>query len=157
MRRKWLILSAGLLWCLVLVSGTALASISTATLTVSAEISQSCNINSITDVDFGLYDPLRLAPSEATGSFSFICPPATSYELYISGLRQMRLGADALDYELYTDDARTTAWPGAAPSTETGFVLSPDVITRNVYGRLLALQFAPMGPYESFVTIVINF
>jgi spore coat protein U-like protein len=140
----------------LLASVHAFAATDTSPLNVTATVQPTCIITSVTDIDFGTYDPTESAlDTDAEGDFTFRCVKDTPYDLYITGTRQMSDGGtETLDFELYTDSTRTSTWPGASPGV-TGTAASNAGDTRNVYGRLPRLQDAAPGSYGGSVTITV--
>ena len=143
----------------VLATTSAFAATATQGLLVSANVAASCRITSVTDVTFLTpYDPTDPVPNDSgTGDFTFRCTRGTSYDLYIAGLpREMTDGTDLLSYELYQDAARTSAWPSALPGVG-GVSANNAPVTRNIYGRIAALQDVGVGAYSQTVTITVEY
>ena len=142
----------------VLATASAFAETATSSLQVSANVAASCRISSVTNVVFtNPYDPTDPANNDSgTGDFSFRCTRGTSYDLYITGTRQMASGGDTLNFELYTNAARTTTWPSSSPGV-TGTSGSNAPITRDIYGRINALQDVQAGAYTGTVTITVQY
>ena len=129
------------------------------TINVTVNVISSCNITSTTAVAFGVYDPLNALDNTAgSGSFTFVCGTVTAYQLHISGTRQMSDGGgNLLNYQLYTDVARTSVWPPSTPSSETGTATSGVPVTRNAYGRIFAGQDVPAAAYTSTLTVTVTY
>lgn len=133
---------------------------------------ESCSL-SMTNVAFGSFDATTGAAVDTTGTMSFACTAMatnSSYNFCISiaigsvftgTQRQMASGASRLNFDLYSDAARTTKWG----SYETGYggggfsVNKPTGgsstlnFTVTVYGRIAASQTtAPAGSYSSTFT-----
>lgn len=134
--------------------------LATSSLTITANVIASCSVTGTTAVAFGVYDPLNAVDNIAgAGNFTFRCGINTPYTLHIAGVRQMNDGlGNLLDYELYTNGARTTLWPSSfASSTETG-VAAVAPITRDIFGRIPAGQDVPVGAlYSSVVTVTVTY
>jgi spore coat protein U-like protein len=115
-------------------------------------------------VAFGTYDPFSATPLDAAGSISFLCLPATSAVVTLSRgsaptfvPRQMRQGAEVLQYNLYRDASRTVIWgdgTGGTSSYGSGLVLYQSV---SVYGRVFPRQNAAAGSYSDSVLVTVNF
>ncbi len=133
--------------------------LATSTMNVTVNVIPNCNITSTTTVAFGVYDPLNAVDNTAgTGSFTFVCGGTPSYQLHIAGARQMLEGAgNVLNYELYTDIARTIVWPASTPSSETGTASSGVPVTRSIYGRIFASQDVPAAAYTSMLTVTVTY
>jgi len=144
----------GFLW---VTAGYAYAATSTSALNVSATVISSCSVKSVTNIAFGNYDPTVTAtPTDAAGDFTFKCTKNTPYDLYVTGTRTMTNGTDTLNYELYTDTARTALWPSATPGV-TGTSTSNGNDLRNVYGRITAAQNVGAGAYTGSVTVTVQY
>lgn len=115
-------------------------------------------------VAFGTYDPFSLTPLDAAGSISYLCLPATSAVVTLSRgsaptfvPRQMRQGAEVLQYNLYLDASRTMIWgdgTGGTSSQGSGFVLYERL---SVYGRIFPRQNAAAGSYSDNVMVTVDF
>ena len=76
-----------------------------------------------------------------------------------SGQRRMKDGTtDYLNYFLFSDTGRTTAWGNAAGSWVVP-PAAPDKTARpySVYGRITAGQDVPAGTYNDTVIATVNF
>jgi spore coat protein U-like protein len=114
---------------------------------------------------FGSYDPVgahAASPLDAQGTIQIACTRATSYAVglgaggFASGaMRQMANGAGRLQYELYTDPGRTTAW--SSTTTVAGTAASTAPVPLVVHGRVPGGQAAPAGAYADTVVSTINF
>jgi spore coat protein U-like protein len=138
------------------------ATSSTTSLPVSAQVTGACEIQAGT-LAFGAYDPAATAPRDVGGTISVMCTRGTPYTVllgpgtYAAGAtRQMAgPGRDRLQYELYSDPARTAVW-NATP-TVGGIAPSVDAIPLPVYGRIPARQLVQAGGYSDVVQSTINF
>lgn len=143
----------------LMAASAALAATDTATLNVSATVVANCRIISTSAINFGNYDPTDTNPLDAAGSFDFRCTKGTSYDLYITpatGSRTMTDGTDTLNFELYTDAGRVSAWPSALPGM-AGVAASNAPDTANVYGRIASGQDVGAGGYNGSVTVTIEY
>lgn len=90
---------------------------------------------------------LLLGPSASSGSIA---------------VRQMRSGANAMNYNLYRDAARTQVWGQTAGVDTVTLTVSgiPNNGSRNatftIYGRIPALQSVPAGGYADSVQITVS-
>lgn len=134
----------------------------------------SCTV-SATDTAFGNYGPFDTSPVDATGTVSVRCElllglsALVDYHIYLStGLgggyspRRMYKGTDTLNYNLYTDSARTTIWGDGSGSTsyvEDSYLIQLTPVTRNytVYGRLPAEQNVAPGLYTDVITVTVEY
>lgn len=136
--------------------GTALAATATNNLQVTADVVAACNINSVTDVSFGTYDVTSATPTDAAGDITLQCTTGTTYWTYIVGTRAMTGGADTLNFELYTDAGRTTAFPTDSSGGSTNAPDNTPQVT-NVYGRIPALQNVGVNPYTQTLTATVEY
>ncbi len=154
---------AGLL--LAAVSSSAGAQTATANLTISANVTGQCTV-STAPVAFGAYNPLSATDLDNSGGVVVACTTGISATIGLNlganasgSTRRMTDGAGHfLNYELYKDAVRTTVWgnSGAAMLT-TGAAPNGDPRTFTVYGRMTALQDAPVGAYSDTAVATINF
>lgn len=136
-----------------------------------------CTI-SVVPVSFGAYDPIsQTQPIDATGSITADCMPdknekafgvlvtialGTGFGSYAT--RTMRSGSSLLQYNLFTDPARTTVWgdggsgtgrvSGAVGGNRTG---QPNPRTFPIFGRIPAGQDPAVGVYSDTVTVTVTF
>lgn len=153
-------LAIATIFAVSLTAAAVFAATDTGTLEVRASVIGTCRvITPATDVDFGNYDPTdTLDNSSGAGDFSFRCTRGTSYGTYIVRNNQMANGAatETLDYELYTDMARTAVFPSSSVGTpDTAATNSP--ITIDVYGTIPALQDVPVDTFSETVTFTVEY
>jgi spore coat protein U-like protein len=134
-----------------------------------------CSV-SATPVGFGVYDPFGSSPSDSSGTITVSCTGlvlsvAVSYDillnkgLYASSFlpRQMASGANRLNYNLYTDSARTIVWgdgTGGTSFVSDGYLLGLFTVNRDytVYGRIPASQTGVhTGDYSDTITVTVNY
>lgn len=133
------------------------------TLNVSATAVGVCAIEAAT-LDFGGYDPTATAPRDASATMTLSCTRGTRYTVTLgtgnaasSGARHMAApSGDLLEYELYTDPARSQVW-NTTTGTVTGVAPSTASVPVTVYGRIRAQQGARAGDYSDFVQSTVNF
>ena len=141
-----------------IMADVASAASATGNLTVSANVPPVCTITSMSDINFGDYNPASGTVKDGEGSFTFSCLGGTNYSIHIAGARQMSGAlANDIEYELYADSGRANIWPSAKPSSENGVTPNADPITRHVYGRIPAGQYVPAGSYMNMVSVVVDF
>ncbi|MFM0361787.1 Csu type fimbrial protein [Paraburkholderia sediminicola] len=133
--------------------------------TASATVVNNCLI-SATNVAFASTGVLSSALS-ASGAITARCTNGDAYQIALStGLsgnvaaRQMQRagGGGAVNYQLYTDAAHTSAWgDGTAGTTMATGTGSGNAVSITVYGRVPA-QTTPMpGNYSDTITATISF
>ena len=139
-----------------------------AVLAATAAAEAACTI-STTPVSFGTYNVFAASPDDATGQITYRCtaprPPLVRIHLDKGGAptfnpRQMRLGAEVLNYNLYLDSTRATIWGDGTGGTQTYTQVLPlpnQNINVSVYGRIPALQDVSAGSYTNTVTATIFF
>ena len=143
-----------------------------------AQASADCNVT-VGGVAFGLYDQLATTPDDSTGTVTVTCVntgPANTRVNYSVALssgassaysqRYMTAGTPRLNYNLYSDAARTIVWGNGTGGTSliTGtLAVGPGQgngtksATYTVYGRAPALQDAAPGTYVDTIVLTLAF
>ena len=136
----------------------------------SASASAACTVSS-TGVAFGAYNPQSGTPDDSTGTVQADCHP-NDHDIQVdigAGLsgsfatRSMSSGAAMLNYNLYTNVARTIIWGdgtgGSSNQTLTGGSVSGGTrrFTGTVYGRIPAAQNVPAGTYGDTLIVTLTF
>ena len=156
--KRLLLWVVGVVFLLAVTGSMAMAATATSGLSVLASVSNGCRMVSVTDITFSNpYEPVDPTDNDSgAGDFSFRCTRDTSYNLYIAGTRQMTDGTDNLNYELYKNAGRTTAWESTNPASPT---VSPNnsPVTKDVFGRIVALQNVRAGAYTGTVTVTVEY
>lgn len=154
-----LVAAAGLLF-----ANSTLAATATTTFQVTATVAGSCLV-SATDLNFGAYNPAAGA-LDGTSTITATCTAGTPYEIGLSAgngtpattTRAMTDGASAqLDYELYSDAARTAIWGETGGATVTQTSLAGGAVAYTVYGRIPASQYVPAANYADAVTVTVTY
>ncbi len=129
----------------------------------------SCSV-STTGVSFGTYDPTSAAPGDASGTVAVNCTGVVSLfgsvEISASAgasgnaaQRSLRQGAEALNYNLYVDPARSVVFGNGAGGTQTITAPLNGLLLFNqnapIYGRIPARQWARTGSYSDTIVITI--
>ena len=142
---------------MMLAVGSAYALTDTNALTSTVSVASICSISSVTNLDFGTYDTTSATnDDDGVGDVTFSCTKGTAYDVYITGTRTMTDGTDTLNFDMYTDVGRTTAWPSIAPGV-TGTAIDNTGITQNIYGRIAASQDVQVGTYNGSVTVTVEY
>ncbi len=131
----------------------------TTTFQVTASVVATCSATATT-LAFGAYD--ATAAIDQANTMSVTCTNGTAYTvaldngLYASGSqRRMKdAGTDYLNYNLYSDAGRTTAWDSTNTVSDTGDGAAQ---SHPVYGRLPAGQTLFVGSYADTVTVTVTF
>jgi spore coat protein U-like protein len=141
---------------------TAIANVSIP-VSVTAHVSKSCSI-SATNLNFADYNQVQL---DGQSQIHLTCTDGTPWNVGLDGgsfpgaLTSRRSmsgpGPSQLDYQLYSDPARTVVWGNnvgsdTVPGTANGF---PQ--TLNVYGRIPAGQRVRNGGYVDTITATVTF
>lgn len=130
----------------------------------------SCQI-SVTSVIFGTYNVFSGSPVQSTGSVTFSCGAAASTDAIRVSLatgqsgtyspRELSQGGETLDYNLYTNAARTQIWGDGTNGTFDVSVARPAKETWSppltIYGEIPAAQDVSAGMYTDNVTASVNF
>lgn len=146
----------------LLAAAPAAASSAAATMTVSARVEQSCNLD---------VRPMRFAAlasgadgGDADSSLALACTPETSFVVSMDegqhraggGRRMASTAGGFLAYELYSDAARTRRWGASLAEAVSGQIADAGAVTLPVYGRVGAGQ-ASAGAYSDIVTVTVSF
>ncbi len=130
----------------------------------------SCTVTA-TGVSFGNYNVVNASPTDSTGSVRVRCTLlvalAGSFTVDLStgsgtyAQRTLHNGAPVLEYNLYTDVARTQIWgngSGGSFRITRNFtaLLSVDQ-TMTVYGRIRAGQNVPAGSYSDTIIVTVTY
>ena len=138
-----------------------------------AHAQTSCSV-SPSAVSFGVYNPFTTTALDSTANVQVTCSLAgvvavlVNYTIQLNGggsgfsPRKMQSGANALNYNLYTDSAHTIIWGDGTGGTATvadSYIVSltPGVRTYTVYGRTVASQNVPPGSYADTITVTVNY
>lgn len=133
-------------------------------MTVSANIPEACEIQNVTDIAFGDYDPA--SNKDAQGSVRVRCNPGTTYNLLLDqGQQSDRTmayqGGSAvyLSYELYRDSARSTTWLSTVDAGNNEFTATTGApVDHTVYGRIQSGQTGKAaGAYQDTVVVTVDF
>lgn len=145
-----------------LASGSAQAATATGSLGVSISIAAACTVAGGT-LNFGSQGVLA-ANVDQTGTFGVTCTNTTAYTVGLdnganaSGVqRRMKGGAtntEFVNYGLFSDAGRATAWTSAATVAGTG---NGAAQTLTVYGRVPSQTTGSPGAYSDTVTITVTY
>ncbi len=125
-------------------------------------------------VDFGVYDPFALTPTDSVGTITVQCSGFTgesiAYRISIgtgsSGVFAPRTMTDGttwrLTYNLYTGASRTLIWgdgTGSSRAVSDGYALPGRGISRSypVYGRIPGRQNVAPGAYADTLVITLDY
>ena len=132
-------------------------------MSLSTEVVANCTISADTLTVSG-YDPIvahKTAHFDEKSNVNVTCTNGSPVTITLDDGqnigRQLKFGTDKyLDYELYSDSARTAVWGNTDPTdvATTGTGLA-EALT--VYMRVTAGQNVPAGTYTDVVTAVVTF
>lgn len=126
-----------------------------------------CNV-SATGVNLGSYDVFSISPADSTGTITILCDATTNVLTAIGqspnsggfNPRKMRHSslADLLNYNLFTNVARTTIWGNGTggTSTVTQKATKNKPLDLTVYGRIPQGQDISGGLYGETLTVTIT-
>ena len=132
------------------------------TFRVTARVNAVCEVTS-NDLAFGTYNPKASSPHQVSSMVRATCTPGATYQVGLNegtspgatiNQRKMVSGSNTLNYQLYSDSARSAIW-GNTPGTDTvtpppGTGLSQDL---PVYGTIPPAQSAAVGDYTDTITV----
>jgi spore coat protein U-like protein len=125
-----------------------------------------CQIDSITGLNFGSYNVFSSAALDSTGELSFTCTDFTQGDSVRIELgpgsagsgpkRTLRNGAFVLEYNLYSDLGRTIVW-GTGTEDDVSVLLESGGNEVDIFGRIEANQNAHTGAYTDNVLVTVVF
>jgi spore coat protein U-like protein len=140
----------------------------TASLTVSATVTNNCTISTAA-LTFAPYDPVVANASnnlDGTGRVTVACTKGAAPTIGLGSgssasgsARRLADGAgNFLSYDLYQDSGHTVAWVNAGLGLlTTGAATSKAARDFTVYGRIAGNQDVPAGSYTDTVVATVNF
>lgn len=162
--KSTLIAAAGLLF-----ANSALAAEATTTFQVTATVADSCLV-SATNLNFGAYDSVAATALDGTSTITVTCTAETEYTIGLdaglqsagaTGTTRAMIDNDTattlLNYELYTESGRTTAWGDIGGTTVAQSSVSGGPIDYTVYGRIPALQYVPAASYADTINVTVKY
>jgi spore coat protein U-like protein len=135
---------------------------------MAASAAQASCSASTSGVGFGTYDWQSAVSDDSAGSVSINCTgegfllfPTVSLSTGSSGSfasRRMTNGASNLQYNLYTDSARTSVWGnGSAGSSTVSVPVFFGSGSRTIYGRMPIGQQVPSGTYSDTIVVTVEY
>jgi len=134
-----------------------------------------CTVSAVT-LDFGIYVPNAVSPTDSTGKVSVRCsllgtgllPALVSYDVGLSAgswgavsERKMRSSNHRLSYNLYADAARSRIWGDTGSSDQVtvsyGTALFGTWVDTPVYARLFARQNVKAGSYTDTIVVTVSY
>jgi spore coat protein U-like protein len=138
------------------------AQTATTTFRVQTKVQAVCTVTA-NDLNFGTY---AQTGTNGTTQLRAICSPQTTYNIGLNegtttgatiNQRKMASGTNAINYQLYSDSARSTIWgntSGTDTVTGVGTGLAQD---HTVFGAIPATQSIPAGDYGDTITVRIYY
>jgi len=128
---------------------------------------QTCDVSAV-GVNFGVYNPLSVTATTATGTVSLSCTLGlfSSWTVGLSAgssgsfAQRVLGGAGSLAYNLYTSAAYSSVWgdgsggTGVMSGTQT---LGTTNVSYTVYGRIPARQDVAAGAYVDTITVTVSY
>ena len=137
----------------------AFAQTATDTFQVSITIADDCSI-SAANLNFGNQTALT-GPVDSSSTITVTCSNGTDYAVSLdqgdNGTRLMSDGSDTVDYELYTDAARTAAWGEDVGVDTVGGTGNGAAQALTVYGRVPVQATPDPATYVDQITATIAF
>jgi spore coat protein U-like protein len=135
------------------------------TFRVTAKVMAVCEVTA-SDLAFGTYNPKATSPHQITTQLRATCTPGSTYQVGLNegtspgatiNQRKMVSGTQTLNYQLYSDSARSSIWgntQGTDTVTGVGTGLAQD---HTVFGSVLPAQAVPAGDYSDTITVRVYF
>ena len=133
----------------------------TTTFRVSAKVQAVCAVTA-TDLNFGTYTSSTGTPLQGTTLLRATCTPGSTYNVGLNegtspgatvNQRRMVSGPQVLNYQLYSDSARSVIW-GNTTGTDTVTGLGTGMAQdHTVFGAIPAAQVVPAGDYGDTITV----
>jgi spore coat protein U-like protein len=137
----------------------------TTTFRVQTKVQAVCAVTA-TDLDFGTYTSSGGTPLQGQTLLRATCTPNSSYNIGLNegtspgatiNARKMVSGTQALNYQLYSDSARTTIWGNTTGTDTVTGVGSGLAVDHTVFGAIPAAQVVPAGDYADTITVRIYY
>jgi len=133
----------------------------TTTFRVSTRVQAVCDVTAA-DLDFGTYTAQAGTPLQGTTLLRATCTPNSSYNIGLNegtspgatvNQRKMVSGTQNLNYQLYSDSARSTIWGNTAGTDTVTGVGTGLAVDHTVFGAIPAAQVVPAGDYQDTITV----
>jgi spore coat protein U-like protein len=149
------------LLCLAILSTTsAQAETKTSSFQVGMDVTASCALSAST-LTFNAMPTGTTAGTDAAADISVSCSQGTAYQISLSqgsnfsGGRRMANGSSYINYELYSDPARSTVWSTSQVISFTG---NGSAQSHTIFGRVPAGQSVPnTGSYADTIVATISY
>ena len=130
-------------------------------LNVSATVLSSCALNGGT-LSFGDYTSGQQTDLDVDGTINYVnCSGTLTFALDGGGsgdinARQMRQGANRLNYQIYRTSSRSAVF-GTGADAQGKILIGTQTGSLTVYGRIPKNQVVPDGAYTDIVNITLSF
>ncbi|MCF6765923.1 spore coat U domain-containing protein [Thiotrichales bacterium 19S3-7] len=121
-------------------------------------------IVSVSDLNFGEYDPNSNIDLTSSGSFIFQCSPGISTSFYLTPIQQGTIsdriltnGPNQLHYNLYTDSNFSTIFGNTNEGSPLSHTTNGNTQSINYYGKIPANQNVQSGTYTDMQSVSIDF
>ena len=139
----------------------------TTTFRVSAKVQAVCAVTA-TDLDFGTYTSAGGTSLQGTTLLRATCTPSSSYNIGLNEgttpgatvnqrLMKPAAGTQNLNYQLYSDSARSTIWGNTTGTDTVTGVGTGLAVDHTVFGAIPAAQKVPAGDYTDTITVRIYY
>jgi spore coat protein U-like protein len=127
-----------------------------------------CRFKSISDISFGAYDVFSALPNTSgVGSLTISCSGGgehSNFDVTLStgqsnsyAYRIMKNGPNSLNYNLYTNAARTVVWGNGTGSSSVMSASRNGTTLLSVFGLIPDGQDVAFGTYTDSITATVNF
>jgi spore coat protein U-like protein len=133
-------------------------------------VAAACRFKSISDISFGAYDVFSALPNTSgVGSLSISCSgdgehEHSNFDVTLStgqsnsyAYRIMKNGPNSLNYNLYTNAARTVVWGNGTGSSSVMSASRNGTTLLSVFGLIPDGQDVAFGTYTDSITATVNF
>lgn len=161
------------------VAAPAMAGTATGSFSVTANVINSCKVNSSTAIAFGNYDPANAnaaSPLNSNGSISVLCTKGDSVTITMDQGQNAGTGSTCtaparrmtasvsgtpyyLNYGIYQSAALTSVWGCTSGTNSQSFTSASagTATTLTTFGSVPAGQDLPAGAYSDTVTFTVTF
>jgi spore coat protein U-like protein len=135
------------------------------TFRVTTKVQAVCDVTA-TDLAFGTYTSQAGTPLQGTTLLRATCTPNSTYNIGLNegtspgatvNQRKMVSGTQALNYQLYSDSARSTIWGNTTGSDTVTGVGTGLPVDHTVFGAVPSAQVVPAGDYADTITVRIYY
>ncbi len=131
---------------------------------VSAPVQPSCNLTAASNMNFPTVASNFSSNDDASSTIQMTCVNRTAWQVglddgqHASGTtRHMVQGANAVTYQLYSDNALTVPWGNTLNSDTVSGTGSGSSQTLHVYGQVARSRDLSRGNYSDTVTVTVTF